>query len=83
MEERFKLIPKDRDKAVCVISLIILLPADADLVPKKRCNKRNFVSSRSPSGSEIVLKLLTEVITVYVRLYAIYIWRTGLQWPIS
>ena len=48
------------------MSPLVLLPADADPVPEEERGKGNLVSSRSPSGSKIVLTLLTEVVAVHV-----------------
>ena len=53
--------------------LLILLPTEADLVLKKKQGKKNFISSRSLSGSKIVLTLLTKVLAVHIRLSAIYV----------
>ena len=61
------------------MSLLVLLLAKADLIPEERCGKKNLGRSRSSSGSNIVLILLTKVIIVYVRLSVVYVQRTGLQ----
>ena len=73
LEESFKLVPRDRDKDVYVISSLILLPAEADLVPKERRKKRYPGRLRSFSGSKIVLTLLIEVVAVHVRLSVVYV----------
>ena len=79
MEERLEFIPRDWDSSVCVISLLVLLPAEADLVPEERRGKENPSRPCSSSGSKIVLTLLTEVVAVHVRLFTVYVRRTGLQ----
>ena len=61
------------------MSLLVLLQAEADPVPEKRCGKENSSTLRSSSGSKVVLTLLTEVVAVYVGLFAVYVRRTGLQ----
>ena len=78
-EKRLELVPGNQDRAVCVSLPFILLLAETDPIPKERYGKGNLVSSRSPSGSKIVLTLLTEVVAVHVRLFAVYVWGTGLQ----
>ena len=79
VEERLELVPCDRNWSVGVISPLVLLPAEADPVPQKGCGKWNPDRLRGSSGSKIVLTLLTKVVTVYMRLSAVYIQGTGLQ----
>ena len=55
------------------------LPAETDPVSEKGCGKRNSGRPHSSSGSIVILILLTEVLAVYVRLSAIYVWGMGLQ----
>ena len=57
------------------MSPLILLLAEADPVPKKRCGKENPDKLRSSSGNKIVLTLLTEVVAVHVGLSVVYISR--------
>ena len=78
-EECLEFVSCDRDGGFGVISPLILLPAEADPVPQERRGKENPSRSHSSSDSKIVLRLLTEVVTVYVGLSAIYVRRTGLQ----
>ena len=78
-EKRLELISHNRNKSVCVMSPLVLLPTEADPVSEKRRGKKNLGKPRSSSNSKIVLTLLTEVIAVHVRIPAIYIRRTGLQ----
>ena len=61
------------------MSLLVLLPAEADLVPEERRGKENPGRPHGFCGSKIVLTLLTEVVTVYLRLSVIYVCGTGLQ----
>ena len=79
MEERLKLVPRDRDRGLCVMSLLVLLPAEADPVLEERCGKGNPGRPRGSSGSKVVLTLLTEVVAVHVGLSAIYVRGAGLQ----
>ena len=59
------------------MSPLVLLPAETNLVPEERCGKRNLGRPCSSNGSKIVLTLLTEVVTVYVGLSAVYVRETG------
>ena len=65
-EERLEFVPGDRDRGIGVMSPLVLLPSEANPIPKKRCGKRDPGRPRSSSGSKIVLTLLTKVIAVYV-----------------
>lgn len=56
-----------------------LLPAEVDLVPEKIGGKRNLVSLSSSINSKLILTLLIEVVALYVKFSAIYIWETGFQ----
>ena len=55
------------------MSLLVLLLAETDLVPKEGRDKKNPGRPRSSSSSKMVLTLLAEVVAVHVRLSAIYI----------
>ena len=70
-EECLELVPRDRDRGFGVISSLVLLPAEADLVSQERRGKGNPDRSRGSSGSKIVLTLLTEVVAVHVGLSAV------------
>ena len=72
-EECLELVPHDMDKVVYVLFPLILLLAEIDLVPKKRCGKKNLVSLFRSSDSKVVIILLTEVVALYVGLFTIYI----------
>ena len=72
-EERFELVSRNRDRDFCVMSPLVLLPAEADLVPKERRGKGNLGRPHSSGGSKVVLTLLTEVVAVYVGLSAVYV----------
>ena len=77
-EEHFELIPRDKDKSLCVMSPLVLLPAEAGPIPEERRAKGNLGRPRSSNGSKIVLTLLTEVVVVYVRPSTVYVRDTGL-----
>ena len=79
MKEHLELVPRDREKGFYIMSPLVLLPAEADLVPKKGRSKKNLGRPHSSSSSKIVLTLLTEVVAVYMRLPAIYVRGAGLQ----
>ena len=74
MEECLKLVPRNRDRDVGVMSPLVLLPAEADPIPEEGHGKRNLGRPRSSGGSKVVLTLLKEVVVVYVRLSAVYVW---------
>lgn len=65
------------------MSLLILLPIEADPVPKKRRAKKNLVSPHSFNDSKVVFSLLTEVVAVYMGFSVIYVWEMDLQKLIS
>ena len=72
-KECLEFVPGNRNKSVGVMSPLVLLPAEANPVPKKRRSKKDPGRPRSSSGSGIVLTLLTEVVAVHVGLSVIYI----------
>ena len=78
-EECLKLIPRDQDRGVDVMSPLILLPAEADPVLLEKRGQGNSGRLRGSGGSKIVLILLAEVVTVYVKLSMVYFRGTGLQ----
>ena len=78
-EKCLELVLRDRDRGFGVMSPLVLLPAEADLVPQEGRGKGNLSRSRGSSGSKIVFTLLTEVIAVHVGLSAVYVRGTGLQ----
>ena len=59
MEKYFKHILYDRDRVVCVLFLLELLPAEIDPVLKEKCDKKNLIRLSSFSNDKIVLILLT------------------------
>ena len=79
MEEHLKLVPRDRDRGVGIMSPLVLLLAEADLIPEKRRGKGNLGRLCGSCGSKIVLTLLTKVVTVHVRLSAVYVQGIGLN----
>ena len=79
LEECLELVPRNRDRGVCVMSLLVLLPAEADPILEERRGKGNPSRPRSSSGSKTVLTLLIEVVAVHVGLIAVYVRETGLQ----
>ena len=78
-EECLEFIPCDRDGGFVVMFPLVVLPAEADLVPQEGRDKRNPDRSCSSSRSKIVITLLTEVVAVYLALFAVYVRGTGLQ----
>ena len=78
-KKRFELVSHDRDKAVCILSPLILLSAEIYPVSEEKRGKKNLVSPCSSRGSKKVLTLLIKVIAVYIRLFTVHIWETGLQ----
>ena len=77
-EECLKLVLCDRDRSVCVMFLLVLLPTEANLVSEERHGKENLGKPRSSNGSKVVLTLLTEVVAVYMGFPVVYIRGTGL-----
>ena len=78
-EERLELVLRDRDRGLCIMSPLILLPAEADPVPEKRRGKENSSRPRGSGGSKIVLTLLTKVVAIHVGLSAVYVRGADLQ----
>ena len=70
-KERLELLPGDGDCAFSLILPLVLLPTEVDAVPKEGCCKGNTVGTLSPSGSKVILTLLTEVIAFHMGLTAI------------
>ena len=77
-EECLELVPRDRDRSVCVMSPLVLLLAEANPVLEERRGKKDPGRPHSSSGSEIVLTILTEVVAVHVGLSAVYVRGAGL-----
>ena len=61
------------------MSLLVLLPTEANPVPEEGRGKENSGRPRSSIGSKVVLILLTKVVAVYVGLSMVYVWGTGFQ----
>ena len=78
-EECLELVPRNRDKSLCVMSPLVLLPAEADPVSKEGRCKENLGKLCSSSDSKVVLTLLTEVIAIHMGLSAVYIRGASLQ----
>ena len=77
MEECFKVIPCDWDKAICIFFPLILLPAEADLISKKTRSKKHLVSNFISSGGKVILTLLTKLVISFMRFIVIYIQEAG------
>ena len=77
-EERLKLVLRDQDRGLFVLSPFVLLPAEADLVLQEECGKGNLDRPHGSGGSKVVLILLTEVVAIYVGLSVIYVREAGL-----
>ena len=78
-EERLELVLRDWDRGLYVMSLLVLLPAEADLVPEERCSKKNLGRPRGSIGCKVALILLTKAVAVHVGLSAIYARGVGFQ----
>lgn len=83
MEKRLKLVLTDWDTIVFILFPLVFLPAKADLVSKKENSKKNLVGILDSGSSKIIFTLLIEVIVFHVGFTIIYVWRSGLQGPIS
>lgn len=77
MEECFKLIPSDWNRAIYVLFLLILLPTKVDIVPKKRRDKENVIRVFSSNNGKVIFILLAKVLIFYVRFISIYVWKLG------
>ena len=78
-----ELFPSDRDCALSLMFLLVLLSTEVDAVMQKRCCKVNMVEVFGPSNSKMILTLLTKVIIFYVRLTTIDVRGFGLQWLLT
>lgn len=67
MEECLKLVLCGRDRVLCILFLLILLPVEADLILKERRGKRNLISVVSFNVDKVVLILLTEFVVFHER----------------
>lgn len=72
-EERLKLVTHNQDKAVYVLLPLVLLLMKADPVLEERRSKRNLVTPFCYNNGKVVFILLTEVVLLYVELFAIHI----------
>lgn len=78
-KECLKLVPHDWDKAICVLFPLILLQAEADLLPKKGRSKRNLVKAFGSSSNKVILILLIEVIALLIGFTVVYVQGLGFQ----
>lgn len=76
-KEHFELIPCKQKRAICIMLLLVLLAAKTNPVLEERYGKKNLVNLFSSSCGKIFFTLLTEVVILYMRLFAIHVWRTG------
>ena len=60
------------------MSLLVLLPAEANPVPEEGHCKEYLGRPRGSSSSKVVLTLLTEVVAVHMGLSAVYVRGTSL-----
>ena len=79
IEEHFKLIPNDRDRVIYVLFLLILLPAETDLISNQRFSKKNLDNALSSISSKAIFILLMKVVTFYVRLIMAHTQRMSFQ----
>lgn len=82
-EECFKLVLRNRDRVICILFLLVLLSAEANLILKKRHNKKDLVSALGSSSGKVIFVLLTKVKTFCVGFTAIYIQQLGLEKLVS
>lgn len=73
-KECLKFVLCDRDRTIYILLLLVLLSMEVNLVSEKKHSKKNSVSFSSFNNSKVVLTLLIEVVTLYIRLSAIYVW---------
>ena len=59
--------------------LLMLLPAETDAVLKERCSKKYAIRSFWFGGGKVVFTLLTEIVTGYMVVTSINIWKTCLE----
>ena len=78
-KERLELVPGDRGSVVSIVFLLVLLPAEADLVLKEGRSKGDLVSLPSSSNGKVVLTLLTEVVGFHMGISAVHVWRTAFK----
>lgn len=78
-----KLVSYDWNKVVCILFLFVLLSAEANLVLKKRCSKKNLVSTLNLSSDKIILTLLIKVILFHLGFFIVYVKRANFQKFIS
>lgn len=83
MDKHLKVIPDDQDRAIGILFPLILLPAKANLINKKRRGKKNLVNTLSFSSSKGIFALLTKVLAFQVGFTAIHVWELGLQKLVS
>lgn len=65
-KKSFEFVSSRRDKTVVLNLSFMLLPAEIDLILKKQGCERVSLLARGTGCIEIVLVLLTKVVTVYV-----------------
>ena len=78
-EERLELVPYDRGSAVGVVLPLVLLPTEADSVPKEGRSKKNLIGPPSSSGGKVVLTLLTKVVAFHMGIFAMHVRGMGFQ----
>ena len=66
-----ELLPSNRDCALSLMFLLILLQTEVDAVMQERCCKENMVGALSSGGSKMILTLLAKVIVFHVGLITI------------
>ena len=70
-KEGLKLFLRDRDCALSLMLLFVLLPTEVDAMTHERCCKTNAVGVFGSGGGKVVLTLLAEVIVFHVGLTTI------------
>lgn len=77
MEQFLKLVLHDWDRVVSVLFLLILLLAKTNSFLEKKHGKKNLIRVFSFSNGKIILTILTEVVTFYIKFTAIHVERIG------
>ena len=78
-EKYLELVLRDRDKAVYILFLLILLLAKTDLILKERHNKENLVNNFNFSNGKVILTLLIKVVAFYIEFTVGHVQGTGVQ----
>lgn len=67
LENDFKFALSKRDSTIIFNLGLVLLPVKVDLISEKQDQKRDLFRAHSISRIKMVLTLLTEVVTLYIK----------------